>query len=87
MTLQQLCDNAKRLQERLAPDRHNDRMRSTNPIWRLAPVFGQLGSWNENTMLVVVGNGAAGRKSDGWSMNLRRADWRGWSFAEAEIWR
>jgi hypothetical protein len=22
-------------------------MRSTNPIWRLAPVFGQLSSWNE----------------------------------------
>jgi hypothetical protein len=22
-------------------------MRSTNPIWRLAPVFVQLGSWNE----------------------------------------
>jgi hypothetical protein len=22
-------------------------MRSTNPIWRLAPVFGQLGLWNE----------------------------------------
>jgi hypothetical protein len=62
-------------------------MRSTNPIWRLAPVFGQLGSWNENTTLVVVGNGAAGSKSDGWSMNLKRAGWIGRSFAEAGIWR
>jgi hypothetical protein len=49
-------------------------MRSTNPIWRLAPVFDQLGSWNEKTMLVIVGNGAAGRKCEGWSMNSKRAD-------------
>jgi hypothetical protein len=35
-------------------------MRSTNPIWRLASVFGPLDSWNENTKLVVVGNSAAG---------------------------
>jgi hypothetical protein len=62
-------------------------MRSTNPIWRLAPVFGQLGSWNEKRTLVIVGNGVAGRKCGGWSMNLKRADWRGRSFAESEIWR
>jgi hypothetical protein len=38
-------------------------MRSTSPIWRLAPVFGQLGSWNEKTkpgdikLEVVLGRG------------------------------
>ena len=63
------------------------RKRSTNPIWRLAPIFGQLGSCNGKTKLVVVDNGAAGRKSDGWSMNLKRAGWIGRSFAEAGIWR
>ena len=60
--------------------------RSTNPIWRLAPAFGQLDSWNEKTNLVVV-DGAAGRKSDDWSMNLKRADWKGRSSAEAGLWR
>ncbi len=42
-----------------------DRKRSTNPIWQLASVFGQLGSWNETTKRVVVdddGDGA-GKKS------------------------
>jgi hypothetical protein len=61
--------------------------RSTNPIWRLGPVFGQLGWWNEKTMLVIVGNGAVGRKCEGWSMNSKPADWRGRSFAEGGIWR
>ncbi len=27
--------------------------------------------------MLVVGDGVAGRKSGGWSMNLKRADWRG----------
>ena len=64
-----------------------ERKRSTNPIWRLARVFGQLGSCNEKTNLLVVGDGAAGRKSDDWSMNLKRADWKGRSSAEAGLWR
>ena len=61
--------------------------RSTNPIWRLTPVFGQLGSCNGKTKLVVVDNGAAGRKSDDWSMNLKRAAREGRSSAEAGVWR
>lgn len=60
---------------------------STNPIWRLTPVFGQLGSCNGKTKLVVVDNGAAGRKSDGWSMNLKRVAREGRSSAEAVVWR
>jgi hypothetical protein len=59
--------------------------RSTNPIWQLASVFGQLGSWNETTKRVVVdedGDGA-GKKSGGWSMNLKGADCKGGSSAKA----
>ena len=40
-------------------------MRPTNHIWRLSPVSGQLGSCNEKTTLVIVGNGAAGTNCDG----------------------
>jgi hypothetical protein len=61
--------------------------RSTNPIWRFTPVFGQLASCNGKTKLVVVDNGEAGRKSDGWSMNLKRAAREGQSSAEAGVWR
>jgi hypothetical protein len=63
------------------------RKRSTNPIWRFTPVFGQLASCNGKTKLVVVDNGEAGRKSDGWSMNLKRAAREGQSSAEAGVWR
>lgn len=62
------------------------RKRSTNPIWRLAPVFGQLGSCNWETNLVIIDAGAAGMKSDGWSMNLKRADRKERSSAEAAVW-
>jgi hypothetical protein len=64
-----------------------DCKRSTNPIWRFTPVFGQLASCNGKTKLVVVDNGEAGRKSDGWSMNLKRAAREGQSSAEAGVWR
>jgi len=63
----------------------NEGMRSTNPIWQLAPVFGQLDSWNENTKLVVGDNGAAGKKSSAWSMNSKQAVRTGRSSVEAAI--
>ena len=37
--------------------------RSTKPIWRRAPVFGQVGSCNKKFGPVVIGDGAAGKKS------------------------
>ena len=58
-------------------------MRSTNPIWRLAPVSCELGSWNEEAKLVLAGdNDGAGRKSSGWWMNLKRAGCKGGSSAK-----
>jgi hypothetical protein len=59
------------------------RLTSSNPIWRLGPVFALLGSCNKKFKAVVVDDDAAGRKSDGWSMNLKRADWSVRSSAEA----
>jgi hypothetical protein len=58
-------------------------------IWQLAPVFGQLGSRNEKAELVVDDDDSdgAGRKSGGWSMNLKRADCKGVSSAKAAAWR
>jgi hypothetical protein len=37
-----------------------ERKHSTNPIWRLAPVFGQLGSCDLKTNLVIIDDGAVG---------------------------
>jgi hypothetical protein len=42
----------------LAPGRtqelQTERKRSTNPIWQLASVFGELGSWNETTFPIAA---------------------------------
>jgi REP element-mobilizing transposase RayT len=63
-----------------------ERKRSSNPIWRLGPVFAQLGSCNKKFRAVVVDDDAAGSKSDGWSMNLKRAAWNVRSSAKAGLW-
>jgi hypothetical protein len=47
---------------------------STNPIWRLAAFFGQVGRWKNNMKEVAVEYDVEAMKSSGWSMNLKRAD-------------
>jgi hypothetical protein len=62
-----------------------DGKRSTNPIWRRDPFFGQVVSCNRKTKPVVIDNGAAGKKSSAWSMNSKRTDQTGRSFVEGGV--